>query len=385
MFQSFLVYGFVAFLLWKLGKIAARREEIYLSQGREKIPFWTWEIIFSLLLFAIISGIRWQVGTDHLSYLEGYDRVKSGLTFNINGNSNEPAFELITNLFAYLNIHYAFYFAFWAFLQLYFIYYAVRHERYLLPFIGILIIFGFHYLSWMNGIRQMLAACMFVYSIQFIRDRKLLPYVVTILLASTIHKSALLLLIFYFIPQKDYFKYSYVNLALIAATLYIGLNPSWLQAVDFLEQVLAFIGYDRYSQRIDFLVEYREEMNIGPRMLAILFLNVLIVWYAPKLKEVFKETNFLIYFNFTFIGILLFNLFAHTNHIFLRPVSYFTIFLLLTTAYLLHYLKPRKEYIVNIRFVIVFITAISYMIFSILSELISLGIDYTNYKFFFLN
>ncbi|MEX2485549.1 MAG: EpsG family protein [Brumimicrobium sp.] len=385
MIQSFLVYGLFAFLLWKFGKIAAKREEIYYDHGRKEVPFWTWEIFFSLLIFAVISGIRWQVGVDHLSYLEGYERVKDGLSFNRYGNTSEPGFLLVTNLFTYFNAHFAFYFAFWAFLQLLFIYYAVRFERYLLPFIGILIIFGPHYLSWMNGTRQMVAACMFVYAIQFIRDRKLVPYVITILLAATIHKSALVLLIFYFIPQKDYFKNRYINLVLVGLTFYIGMNPTWLGAVEFAEQMLAFLGYERYSERLDLIVEYRREMNIGPRRLSILFLNALIIWYAPKLKQVFKNTNYLIYFNFTFIGILLYNLFANTSHIFLRPVSYFTIFLLLTTAYLLYYLKPKEKYMVNMRFVIVFLTAISYMIFAILSEFSNTGIDYTNYKFFFLN
>lgn len=385
MIQSFIVYGLFAFLLWKLGKIAATREQIYFAAGKEKVPFWTWEIWFALLLFAIISGIRWQVGVDHLNYLEGYERVQKGLTFNKYGYSEEPGFELITKIFAFFDVHFTFYFGFWAFIQLSFIYYAVKHERYLLPFIGILIIWGPHYLSWMNGIRQMVAACMFVFAVKYIKDRKLLPYVITILLAATIHRSAIVLLIFYFIPQKDYFRNRILNMGLLVATVFIGMNPAWLQSVEFVEQLLAFIGYERYSEQLDLMVEYRREMNFGPRRLSVLALYGLNIWFAPRLKEFFSETNYLIYFNFMFVGALLYNLFANTSHIFLRPVSYFTIFSILTTAYLLYYLKPEKKNIVTLRFAIVFIVAISYLTFSIFSESISSGIDYTNYKFFFLH
>ncbi len=116
-----------------------------------------------------------------------------------------------------------------------------------------------------------------------------------------------------------------------------------MQAFEYIERTLAVIGYDRYAERFDIMVEYRREMAIGPRRISILLLNILTIWYSPKLKQVFKNTNYLIYFNFAFVGVLLYNLFANTSHIFLRPVSYFTIFLALTTAYLLYYLKPQKS------------------------------------------
>ena len=69
MIQSFIVYGFLGLSMWFLGNLAAERENAYLRMDR-KTPFFTWEIITPLLLFAFISGIRWKVGTDHQSYLE---------------------------------------------------------------------------------------------------------------------------------------------------------------------------------------------------------------------------------------------------------------------------------------------------------------------------
>jgi len=291
-------------------------------------------------------------------------------------------FDFLTKLFAQLNIHFTFYFAFWAFLQLFFIYRAFKDERYLYPFLGMIIILGPHYLSWMNGMRQMLAVTMFVFSIQYIKNRKLIPYFITIFLATLIHKSAILFLIFYFIPQKDYFKNRYINLGLLIVTLIMGLNPNWMQAFEYIERTLAVIGYDRYAERFDIMVEYRREMAIGPRRISILLLNILTIWYSPKLKQVFKNTNYLIYFNFAFVGVLLYNLFANTSHIFLRPVSYFTIFLALTTAYLLYYLKPQKKYIVSLRFLIVFVVAISYMLLSVIADYGKGDMDWSNFKFF---
>lgn len=379
MLQSFLVYSITALLLFIFGSVAAKRERINNSIGKPT-PFWTWEIAFSLLIFALISGIRWQVGVDHLSYLRDYETLIRG--HELRAGRWEPGFYFISKLFANLNIHFVFYFAFWAFLQLFFIFYAHKNERYLLPFLGLVILLGPHYFSWMNGIRQMLAATIFVFSIQYIKDRKLIAYIITILLAATIHKSAILLLIFYFIPQRDFFKNRYINIGLVIATLIIGLTPTFMNAISSFENILAFIGYDRYAERFDIMLTYEREMNLGPRRLSILFLNILNIWYAPKLKKVFKNTNYLIYFNFSFIGILLYNLFANTSHIFLRPVSYFTIFLALTTSYLLYYLKPPKKYPISIGFLIVLVFAISYTYLSVIADFGKGDMDWSNFKFF---
>ncbi|MEA5129358.1 MAG: EpsG family protein [Proteiniphilum sp.] len=375
MLQSILVYGLLSLSLFVLGKNAEARE-VYNNGLHQKTSFWTWETIVILFLFAFISGVRWNVGVDHQSYLRIYQDY---ITFGHSDRNLEWGFSIVTLLFAKLEIHFSIYFGFWAFLQIFFIYYALKDERYLWPFIGVIIIMGSHYLSWMNGIRQMLAACMFVYSIQFIRDRKIIPYFLIILIASLFHKSALFLIIFYFIPQKDYFKNRYINLVLCVLTLIIGLNPYWLQATSFIEIALSSLGYEGYADRLDVWIDLKREMSLGPRRISILLLNMIVIWFAPKLKVMFKNTNFLTYFNFMVIGVLLYNLFANAAHIFLRPVSYFTIFSAVTVSYLLYYLKtkaPKELYI------LIFIIAISYMVFSLIAESAKGDMDTTNYKFF---
>lgn len=378
MLQSLITYSlFSAALMW-LGTISAKREKISLLQEK-KLSFWTWDIIFALFVFSFISGIRWNVGVDHLSYLEQYNNFKDYGYFTDNF---EPGFKLITRLFAFLNSHFTIYFGFLAFMQIFFMYYAFKDERYLLPYLGLVIIMGPHYLSWMNGIRQMIAATIFVFSIQFIQKRKLLLYVITILLASTIHKSAVLLIILYFIPQKNYFKNRYINVILLLITIIIGRNPAFLQASEFISNILSFIGYEGYSENLGSLIENKRIMTIGPRYISILLLNIVTIWYAPKLISRFNNTCYLIYFNLAFFGILMFNLFSNTDFIFLRPVSYFTIFLAPATAYLLYYFKPKNIYVVSVRFVIIFFIAVAHIYLSIIAENDKGVMDSTNFKFF---
>lgn len=363
-------------MIW--GSIAARRERYFSAKGL-KTPFWTWEIIVSLLVFAIVSGLRYNVGVDYLAYLHNYQHYQIFNEFTLN---KEPGFEFITKTLALCNLHFTFYFGLLAFLQIFFIYYAVRKERYLLPFIGFLIIMGPHYLSWMNGIRQMLAATIFVFSIEFIKNRKLLPYIIVLLIASSIHRSAMLLIIFYFIPQKDYFKNRYINIAIVLITLFIGLNPTWITKINGASNFLSLIGYDRYAERFDIILELKEPRVFGPRQIIILLLNIITLWHAPKLKSVFRKTNFLIYFNLAFIGILYSNLFINTNHIFLRPVSYLTIFLILTTAYLLYYLSKEKTRIKKSQFWFIILISVVFMSATMMASSGKGNHDFSNYKFY---
>lgn len=378
MIQSFLVYGIFAFLLFWLGTISDKRERFYLKRGI-KPHFLKWDIVFAIFIFAFISGIRWNVGTDHLNYLLLYKDILK--THHYWQSDVEPGFYFISRIFASLNIHFTIYFAFWAFLQIFFIYYSFKEERYLLPFLGLVIVTGMQYLLWMNGIRHILAACIFVFSIQFIHNRKFIKYFFTILLATLFHKSAIILLIFYFIPNIDYFKNRYLAIFFLIASIIIGSSPHWLSATDEVRKVLLFIGYDKYSRNLANYIEDTQQMGFGPRRIITQLLSVSIIWFSPILKERFKNTSFLLYYNLTLIGAFYFNIFANTGVIFLRPAYYFIIFSSVTTSYLLYYLKSLTPKAFSLRYLFVFILAISYIGVAIVAESGS-DRDHTNFKFF---
>lgn len=377
MFQSFFVYIVFGLILFILGNLSSIREKASNLQNK-KTSFFVWDIWLAFFVFAFISGVRWNVGVDHLSYLNNYLSVQNG---GYTLFDKEAGFEYITRLFAASNIHFSFYFGFLAFLQIFFIYRTFKDQRYLYPFLGIIIIFGPEYLNWMNGIRQMLAATMFVYSIQFIQKRQLIKYVVTILLASLFHTSALILLIFYFIPQKDYFKNRMVVLSLFLITIYLGVNNSWIGLLNNLGGALEVLGYDNIAFRLDLLIEDEQTRAFGPRRLVLILIVLITFWFQPKLKDYFKNTYFLTYYNLMVLGFLLFNLLGNTHHIFIRPLTYLTIFSIPTTAYLLVYLIENLKYNLMV-FCITFILTISYLPLTLVADFGKNKLDFSNYKFY---
>lgn len=338
MIQSILVYTSTALCLYAFGKNASNREEYLKRTSNRELNFFCFEIVLSLILFAVISGVRYKVGMDHLSYLGEYQRL---MTYGeTRRDTMEGGFLLISKLFAYNGVHFSIYFGFWALLQFFFLYYAFRHNKKLLPYLGLVIMLGPFYLSMMNGMRQQTVAFAFIFLIEWIEKRKFWPFVFAILLSSTIHKSAVILLPIYFLlNSKIDFTNRKICFIILAVSTFLGETPTWLKLINSIEGLLSILGYDAYSDNIELMTtENLRTMAWGPGRISIFVASCFIIYHYNNLKEFFKDDKKIrMYFILFFIGTCAYNMFANTSHIFLRPVEYFTLFRLPLSAYLMYY------------------------------------------------
>lgn len=377
MFQSFIVYGIFGFLLFLFGYNSYLASEQYVFKDIEP-SFCERNVFLGLFIFAFFSGIRWNVGVDYQAYLANFLSIQNGRSGIFD---KELGFEYFTYLVAVSGFHFSFYFGFLAFIQLFFIYYAYKNERYLYPFIGIIILFGPEYLNLMNGIRQMIAASMFLYSIKFIQQKKILFFLIIILTSSLIHKSSIVLLGFYFIPPINYFKNRLFVCVLFVTTIILGNNSDWIKVFNDFGAVLDFLDYDNISSKLNRLILDNQVRNFGPRRIILILLTVIVIWLSKKMFIYFKGTAFQICYNFSILGALLFNLLSNTHHIFIRPLNYLTIFFVPTLAYLLVYLKESTDNI-RLKFYLVLFLVLAYLPISVISDYGKGKYDFVNYKFF---
>lgn len=307
MFQSVLVYTSLAIIMILCGILAANREIRFFkkkSLSNYSLSFFYIEIFLPIFAFAIIFGCRYNVGVDYPSYLEGY----------LYGYENdfEFLFGLITKGMASLNIHYAVYFSLWAFIEVFLLFYTFRNQRFLFPYIAFFLIFGSYYLSMMNIIRQQLAACIFLFSLQYVDSRKWIKYYLCVLLAFLFHKSALLLLIIYplFSKKKDWFPTRKIQFVLYLIAVYLSTNYDLVVKLISTPFVLftGVLGYDSYLQGI----LYNEKLNsvaqfgnnTGLGKFILIYLSFVIIWYSDRLKKFYNNSFFLIIYSLWFIRIL---------------------------------------------------------------------------------
>ena len=351
MLLSLVVYGLTGAALFFLGWHVNVREQQSLRQGGAMLPFYSWEIVLSMLIFAVVAGARYHTGYDHAMYLEQYERLQE--TGDFGRHNFEYGFEWISRVFAWCKAHYFFYFAFWALLQIGFVYFALRSRKHLLCWVGLGIMFGSYFLGWMNSVRQSVVVCLFVSLVPLIESRKLWLYLLAVLLAAFIHKSALLLLPLYLLTYcnlKEKVYDRYVLLGVLAGFVILGLMIAavpWEKYLRDNQWLLDLTGYSNYANVDDPNVGGKfRVLSWGPSRTLILFSNALIIWFYPKLRSHFSADKLLpYYFYLSFIGMCISNLLMNTSHFFLRPVEYFTVFNVVMGAFVMCYLLYKKNYL----------------------------------------
>ena len=328
------------------GVLAARR--VSLNQNKE-ISFFNLEVIFPLLFYSVILGMRYGVGEDHLGYLGNYitgDRV----------DQYEWGFRLLTNIFKKNGIHYAVYFSVLAFLQIFFFYYAFKDERYLYPYLAFVLITGGYFLSWMNGIRQDLADCIFIYFLKIIDKKQIFNYTIWCLAACLFHKSAIILLVLYPILKdgRDYFKN--ISFQLIIYCFALAIHYSNFDVTDLIsrpfELFAYWLQYKDYSFDASRYIVGGTDTGIGFIILALI--DFLIILCSYRIKEYFSSKRFINIYNIYFIGTVTNIIFAGSFTL-LRPFRYFTYFALIVEAYLLYYLYQKAKSSFNIIILVFFV------------------------------
>lgn len=381
MVQTIIVY---LFLLLCMVFLVSPRVKLRVTISSRFFRSYNLSIMIALLIFAIIFGMRYGVGVDHLGYLRNYVQFQNEGKYWV-FNNLEVGFGMISKLFGELGIHYWVYFAFWSFLQAFFLFYALkRNQESILPFLAITFILGGTALSFMNGIRQQLAFCIFVFSIEFIKNHKPLKYYILILLASFFHFSALILLPIYPLirfRKKPYFNRIWLQFILLGISLFL-LYLNFIEEIFFgLSKIITFFGYGRYMDILSLgkehlLFSLTRSRGIG--FYIIVLLNIILIASSNKLKDYFSNGYFSKIYDLYFIGVI-YGYICNGSIVLLRPNYYFGGFTFIVAAYtLLFFYKHQKGSRNNI---LLFITLMS--LYLLLFAAIIYRMDENTYRFIF--
>lgn len=199
----------------------------------------------------IISSLRFDVGTDYLSYLQIFNSI-SDISINEFIRDYSASYELgvyliakFSSLFPYAqNI----YFGIFATGTILFTYLGLK--RYKLPhvwvilFLYLLILFPMSF----NLVRQMLAVSIFFYATSFIQYSKFLKFTILIVLAALFHKSVIVLLPVYFVgkalPSSRILRNQTLVITILMFLLFIVLGKF---TTEYILDLTFFEKYDKYQ------------------------------------------------------------------------------------------------------------------------------------------
>lgn len=181
-----------------------------------------------------------------------------------------------------------------------------------------------------TGIRQTLATVLVVFiGTKLIKERKLFPFIIVVLIAFTIHKSAICMLPFYFISRIK-IDWKYIMAVLVATPLLFIFNRQFMQIIGYI------VGY-----------EYEELENRGAYGFTFFYFAVVIVMILLRRQMQKSCPDYRIYYNALFMGMIFLPL-VFVNPTTMRVVQYFSIYLMLSIPAIIKSFEQRFRPIIHV-------------------------------------
>lgn len=298
-------------------------------------------VVYAILFYSIIFGLRYGVGTDTNSYIKDYEYAVRGMQ---NG-TYETGFAWFENLFASNALPCSLYLGTIALLQLFLVYFALRKNKYVFPYIAITFMLGCVWLSYANGIRQEIAFSIYFLAMSYMDKKHFYLYFILVFLATLFHKSAFILFLTFplLLINKDLFPSKKVQYVLFVLAIIAGNLNIVSEMMDRLETFATMFGYENYFEDRYLEKFIKKDSGNGVGYYVLLLLPVITIYYSDILKKHIPSISKI--YNLYFIGVIL--KYAFINSPLIQRVNYYFYgFEFIVMAYLLYVLHEnnRKVY-----------------------------------------
>lgn len=312
-----------------------------------------WLISTYLFLF-LISAIRYDIGNDYNNYVNIIDGIvadfhsnESFISILINYLWADVALVVMSCLCSWMTHPFIGVYLIVSIINTYLLFKVC--ERYNCHKLGVLvfILAGYLFITW-DGARQGSAILMFLFALTYIEQKKMIKYIVSILIAALFHKSALFLLPCYFFAYLKLKDWMYYSIVMVILLIY------WTGLIDNIQSdaldLLAY-GGDYYSKYADSSIASSEailSVKYKLRTTFIMGLWTIILGWLPKEKFYLK--------NLIVFGIM-FALVGNGSLTFLRISWYFLISLVIATPFAYKNIRtsPNKRLVLKFGFFVVFL------------------------------
>lgn len=314
-----------------------------------------------IMIFYLIAGMSYKIHNDYFIYENIYEKIEFSNLKYIN----------LEKGYVFLNAIFNNYLEFYNFKSLIYLintFLMYRGLKKILSYQKIYIVFGLMYLLfnqfyyfYLSAFRQSISISIFIYSLSYIKNKKLLKYTISIFIAFLFHKSAILLYLIYFIFNSrmkirmilNIYSYFILNILIFVPQIRNEIVLAFSKIVDILK-----LG--NLNQNYLF-----KENDIGiNNIIFILFLMLIYKYLTSK-----KENYFINKIIFCYI---LINILSKVIGIFYRVEIYFSVFYCMFLTEL--FLKCNKNIILKlIRISLIIFIGLNYNIKSIWNNYKNLG------------
>ncbi|ANE46256.1 capsular biosynthesis protein [Paenibacillus swuensis] len=215
---------------------------------------------------------------------------------------------------------------------------------------------GGMFLTSMNGIRQFMAAAILFAATKFLLEGSFKKYMFVVLLAATVHKTALILIPIYFMVRRKAWTWQTLVLLIAAIVIVAGFNQFSSILFAVIEDT-QYGGYSTFQEGGANLI--RVLVNAVPLLIAF--------WGRDTLAKAYVHSDIIV--NMALLGFV-FMLISTQNWIFARFSIYFGLYQLILISWIFQVFRDKDRKVVYYGIII------CYFIYYFYECVISLGIEY---------
>lgn len=321
--ESYMIYIFTFIVSALFASLYGKK------RGFKKYVFFSLAILIPALL-AAIRGI--EVGTDYWAYLRHIYEMTNNIDSLADFDTIRMNFEFGYNFLVYLLTRLTDNILFDIFLIYIFMNFIVLKalerligSKYL--FLGYLFYLSGYWLLGFNILRESIAIVIVLYSFTYIKNKKLVPFILTAIFATLFHKTAILVVPLYVIYSKNSTYREYIYFFVVVLSI--------LLSSFFLGEISNFSGYSHYMTD-----KYVKDGSVGA--LAMILLSVLLISPFFLLQKSLTKTDSFQKFYFKTLYLYIFIKFLSFQIPLLTRLNFYYEIILIPIA--IEFFKTRNKY-----------------------------------------
>lgn len=239
--------------------------------------------VFSIILLIGFLGLRGFIGWDWWAYYPSYNNLPNGFNYEI-------GYEIWSNIFYKIGLSYHHFTFINTVADILILAYVLKkYSKY--PIFSMFLFLAVQGLSFeVDLLRNAKAVLLFIISIQFIKERKLIPFLILNILGMTFHMSSVIYLPMYFILNRNYSRKIVLPLIILGNIYYLFDTKLFIHILEYMSSVLPAAVGGKITSYLS-IIPQNYKLPIGTLYFERLVTFIMVFFFLHKEKNHREKEN----------------------------------------------------------------------------------------------
>ena len=239
--------------------------------------------VFSIILLIGFLGLRGFIGWDWWAYYPSYNNLPNGFNYEI-------GYEIWSNIFYKTGLSYHHFTFINTVADILILAYVLKkYSKY--PIFSMFLFLAVQGLSFeVDLLRNAKAVLLFIISIQFIKERKLIPFLILNILGMTFHMSSVIYLPMYFILNRNYSRKIVLPLIILGNIYYLFDTKLFIHILEYMSSVLPAAVGGKITSYLS-IIPQNYKLPVGTLYFERLVTFIMVFFFLHKEKNHREKEN----------------------------------------------------------------------------------------------